>query len=304
MSDRIAEFGAGERTSAERGAVGPGGAGRGGTGRGSARLPRLVATDLDGTLVGRDDRVSERTAEVLSRMSAAGTAIVLVTGRPVRWMPTVYAHLPAPYLSVCANGGVIYDPASDRVRDSWAIPPALLSELCLRMRAAVPGVVFAVEVDDGRAMRYEPAWPVRWDVGLPTSESAPLAELTERPAVKLLARAPGVGSDEFVALIESIVDGEVVPTHSSRSGLVEMSARGVTKATGLATVAAELGVDAADVLAFGDMPNDVPMLKWAGRSVAVSNAHPAARAAAGDITLSNEDDGVAAYLERLLEPAP
>ncbi|GIH13095.1 HAD family hydrolase [Rugosimonospora africana] len=267
-------------------------------------VPRLVATDLDGTLVGAGGLVSPHTARVLARLAGAGTAVVLVTGRPLRWLHIVYEQLGAPYLAVCANGAVIYDPVTDKVRDSWTIEPGLLSEMCLRLRAAIPDVLFAVEVDDGRVMRYEPAWPVKWDEGQPGVVPGSLADLTAEPAVKLLARTPGMGPDEFVALAESIVDGEVVPTHSSRTGLVEMSARGVTKATGLATVATELNIDAADVLAFGDMPNDVPMLHWAGRSVAVSNAHPAARAAAREITLSNEDDGVAAYLERFLPAEP
>ena len=265
-------------------------------------LPRLIATDLDGTLIGRDDRVSRRNAAALARASAAGAVIVLVTGRPVRWMPTVYEQLDSPYLAVCANGAVVYDPAADKVRDAWAIRPQLLAEVCAQLRAAIPDVSFAVEVDDGRLMRYEPSWPVRWDAGHPSAVPGSLADLTAEPAVKLLARTPGADPDEFVVLVESIVDGRVVPTHSSFGGLVEMSARGVTKATGLATVAAELGIEAADVLAFGDMPNDVPMLGWAGRSVAVSNAHPGARAAAREVTLSNVDDGVAAYLERLLQP--
>jgi hydroxymethylpyrimidine pyrophosphatase-like HAD family hydrolase len=100
------------------------------------------------------------------------------------------------------------------------------------------------------------------------------------------------------------VDGAVEVTHSSSSGLVEMSAAGITKATGLALLAAEYGVQPADVVAFGDMPNDVPMLTWAGRGVAVANAHAEARDAADELTLSNVDDGVAVYLERWFpEPA-
>jgi hypothetical protein len=270
-------------------------------GRGS---PLLVATDLDGTLLGPEAGLSRRNARALARACAAGGQVVLVTGRPVRWLPVVYEQLDAPYLAVSSNGAVIYDPVSDKVRDCITIEPALLGEVCLRLRAAIADVLFAVEVDGGRLMRYEPSWPMRWDVGQPSAVPGSLADLTAEPAVKLLARTAGMDPDEFVALVESIVDGQVVPTHSSYGGLVEMSARGVTKATGLATVAAELGIDAADVLAFGDMPNDVPMLRWAGRSVAVSNAHPAARAAAAEVTLSNVDDGVAVYLERLIEPAP
>jgi HAD superfamily hydrolase (TIGR01484 family) len=81
-------------------------------------LPRLIATDLDGTLIGRHDRVSRRNEAALARASAAGAVVVLVTGRPVRWMPTVYEQLDGPYLAVCANGAVVYDPAGDKVRDA------------------------------------------------------------------------------------------------------------------------------------------------------------------------------------------
>ena len=116
----------------------------------------------------------------------------------------------------------------------------------------------------------------------------------------MLARGGTRDPDEFSELIRTAVDGLVEVTHSSSSGLVEMSATGVTKATGLAALSERLGIAAADVLAFGDMPNDVPMLRWAGRGIAVANAHPQARAAADGYTLSNVDDGVAAYLERLV----
>ncbi len=264
------------------------------------RLPRLVATDLDGTLIGRDYVISRRNAKALAEASARGAVVVLVTGRPVRWLPMVYDQLEHAYLAVCANGAAVYEPETDTVRDSWPLTPQVLGEVCHKLRAAIPDVVFAVEVDDGRQMRHEPDWPRRYDADLPGVTSGSLADLTSVPAVKLLARSAQRDPDEFLALVESIVDGQVEVTHSSYSGLVEMSARGVTKGTALAALAGELAIPASEVLAFGDMPNDVPMLRWAGRSVAVGNAHPAARAAATDHTLSNVDDGVAAYLERLL----
>jgi hydroxymethylpyrimidine pyrophosphatase-like HAD family hydrolase len=149
-------------------------------------------------------------------------------------------------------------------------------------------------------MLHQPAYPVVWDSAESGAGEAPLAELVAQPAVKLLARREGWAPDEFAALVDETVAGLAEVTHSSFHSLVEISARGVNKATGLAALGEELGIGPADVLAFGDMPNDVPMLLWAGRGVAVANAHPAARAAADDHTLSNVDDGVAAYLERYL----
>jgi Cof subfamily protein (haloacid dehalogenase superfamily) len=262
-------------------------------------LPRLIATDLDGTLIGAGFAVSRRNALALTRASAAGTVVVLVTGRPIRWLPLVYADLGARYPAVCANGAVVYDPTADAVLDSWPLQPAELREVCLRLRDRVPTVLFAAEVDGGRRLLHEPAWPVRYDADN-HSQEADLDELAGTPAVKLLARDPGVDSDSFLALVAATVGNLVEPTHSSYSGLVEMSRRGVTKATGLARVAASRGIGPQDVLAFGDMPNDVSMLTWAGRSVVVANAHPQAVAAADEVTLSNLDDGVAAYLEPLL----
>jgi Cof subfamily protein (haloacid dehalogenase superfamily) len=264
------------------------------------RLPRLIATDLDGTLVGRDDRISPRNVKALAAAHAAGIVVVLVTGRPVRWLPAVYEQLAAPYPAICANGAVDYDPRTDLVHEARPLSPTVLSQVCARLVAVVPGISFAVEIEGGRAMLHEPEYPVLWDGEQAGVYEAPLADLVAQPAVKLLARGARRDPDEFTALITGAVDGLVEVTHSSTTGLVEMSATGVTKATGLAALTDRLGIAAADVLAFGDMPNDVPMLRWAGRGIAVANAHPAARAAADGYTLSNVDDGVAAYLERLL----
>jgi Cof subfamily protein (haloacid dehalogenase superfamily) len=260
-------------------------------------LPRLIATDLDGTLVGRDYTISRRNARALADATAAGIDVVLVTGRPLRWLHTAYEQLASPYPAICANGAVDYDPATDIVHETRPLTPEVLAEVCTRLAAAIPGISFAVEIEGSRRMLHEPAYPVQWDDG---ASAAPLSELVAQPAVKLLARLVQGNSDRLADLVAATVADRVEVTHSSYSGLVELSATGVTKATGLAALSERLGIEPGSVLAFGDMPNDVPMLRWAGRGVAVANAHPAARAAADDQTLSNVDDGVAVYLERLL----
>jgi hypothetical protein len=84
-------------------------------------------------------------------------------------------------------------------------------------------------------------------------------------------------------------------------GYIEICPPGVDKATGLMVVATALGIDPGDVLVFGDMPNDIPMFRWAGFArVAVANAHPQLRALADEMTLTNDEDGVATYLEAML----
>jgi Cof subfamily protein (haloacid dehalogenase superfamily) len=264
------------------------------------RLPRLVATDLDGTLLRSDKSVSARTVETLARMSAEGRKIVLVTGRPIRWLQRVYDHLDAPVPAVCANGAVVYDPVDDIVLRADPLAPDLLAEVTRRLRAQVPGVSLAVEVTDGREMRHEAGYPVNWDHEHEAIRAVDAPEeLLSAPAVKLLARAGAQDPDVFVKVVAAALEGLAEATHSSYSGLVEISAAGVTKAAGLAWLSARDGVDASEVVAFGDMPNDVPMLTWAGRAVAVANAHPTVLDIADDVTLTNDEDGVAAYLEDL-----
>jgi Cof subfamily protein (haloacid dehalogenase superfamily) len=263
----------------------------------------MIATDLDGTLLGKDYQVSRRSARALARAAAEGIQVVLVTGRPARWLTVVYPQLDGPYPAVCANGAVRYDPVSETVSTSQTLTPELLAEVCGKLITSIPGIGFAAEVDGGRRMVHESHYPTLWDDIDPNVRLVTLRELVSVPAVKLLARRMELDPDEFTAMVEVAVGGLVESTHSSHTGLVEMSAYGVTKATGLSELAAEIGIEPSDVIAFGDMPNDVPMLTWAGRGVAMANAHPATKAAAQEVTLSNVDDGVAVYIEKLLQPA-
>lgn len=115
----------------------------------------------------------------------------------------------------------------------------------------------------------------------------------------MLLRHPSLSDDELAAVARAAVGPLAIVTMSG-PGTVELQPRGVTKATGLSLAAERLGVGAAGTIAFGDMPNDVPMFAWAGRGVAVANAHPELKAVADEVTSSNEEDGVAVVLDRLL----
>ncbi|HLL66792.1 MAG TPA: HAD family hydrolase [Micromonosporaceae bacterium] len=275
---------------------------------------RLVASDLDGTLVRSDRTISARTVSALRRMTADGAAVALVTGRPIRWMPEVYAQLPVPVIAICANGAAVHDPADDRLVWERSLTPDLLSEATTRLREAVPGVAFAVERAGGRYLRHEAEYPIGgWEADHPAVRPADPVELVSEPAAKLLVRAdltrnPGrdagrAAADAFTRAVSECLAGLAEATHSSDSGMVEVSAPGVTKGSGLAWLAGQMGVPAEQVIVFGDMPNDLPMFAWAGRAVAMGNAHPAVRNAADRVTGSHDDDGVAAYLDQLLDAA-
>ena len=261
-----------------------------------------MASDIDGTLLAADEVPTARTCAVLARMADAGVPLVLATGRPPRWVPPVSGAVAAG-LVVAANGAVLYDAADDRVLEVATLDPPELTAVLEGLREAVPGCGLAVErVAPGSTARageqflaapgYRPAWTPsdHAEVGL--------GELGALPVVKVLARHPDRRSEDMALAVRAVLGDLVDVTHSASGGLVECSRRGVSKASGLATAAARLGVVAADVVAFGDMPNDLEMLRWSGHGVAVGNAHPAVAAAADEVTSSNLDDGVASVLER------
>jgi Cof subfamily protein (haloacid dehalogenase superfamily) len=259
---------------------------------------RLVASDIDGTLIRGDGSLSKRTIRTIDRLHALGVPVVLVTGRPVRWLRQLYDQMDEPVPAVCANGAVVYDPDTDEVLIANPLSVDLLLDVTKKLRAAVPDIALAVEVEDGRSFWYEEAWPLHWDDEHNSVRTLTRPEeLTSAPAVKLLARSASSAPDDFFELVTRTLGGLAETTHSSSTALVEISAAGVTKAAGLAWLCEREGFTAADVVAFGDMPNDVPMLTWAGRSVAMGNAHPAVREVADEVTLTNDEDGLAAYLE-------
>ncbi len=264
------------------------------------QAPRLVATDIDGTLLSPEDLVPPRAAAVISRLVADGVAFVLVTGRPPRWIPPVVTQLPMARFAVCANGGVLYDAAEDRVLWARTIDPATLAELAAVIAETLPGSRLAVEGVGGDAAGdhfiAEPDYVHAWVGG--DNHTVPRADLLGRPAVKMLIRDSELSSAAMLAALAPRVGDLADLTYSHPRGLVEVSPAGVTKATGLAEVAQRLGIEAADVVAFGDMPNDLEMVRWAGHGVAMGNAHPALKDVADEVTASNAEDGLALVLER------
>ncbi|MEU7689093.1 HAD family hydrolase [Microbispora hainanensis] len=261
--------------------------------------PRLVATDLDGTALRTDGTISPRTAAAFARVEEAGGALVFVTGRPPRWMYNVAGAVRHRGLAICANGALVYDLHTEEIIESRLIAADVLEECVARLRRQVPGLRFSVEYEGGFA--HEAAYVLgRWDAReLSYRQIVAVAALTSQPCVKLLAQHPSMDPDELHQGVLEIVGDLVTPTHSSGRALIEMSARGVTKATALATLAEEMGIKPAEVVAFGDMPNDLPMLTWAGTSYAVANAHRDVLAAVDHVTAANNDDGVAVVLETL-----
>lgn len=262
----------------------------------------LVASDIDGTLLRSDGTISDRTKEAIAAVEDSGRPFILVTGRPPRWLAPITEQVDHRGLAICANGGVVIDLHTDEVVRVDAFAPEVGLEVLQRLRAMAPDLAFGVEWADGFA--HERAYPRgvrKSELARGASQDVDHVEaLFERPVVKLLARAPDAGDlDGLARKAIAELQGLATVTWSSTS-LLEISASDVTKAAALKRFADSHEIDHDTVVAFGDMPNDLPMLAWAGHGVAVANAHELVLEAADEVTDDNDADGVAKVIERLL----
>ncbi|MEZ0448966.1 HAD family hydrolase [Cellulomonas sp. ICMP 17802] len=262
------------------------------------RAPRLLATDLDGTLLRPDGSVSERTAKALVRAADAGVEVVFVTARPPRWLRHLAPHVAGHGVAICANGAAVLDVGSGRVLAERGMPPDLVARIADRIRAAWGGpeaVHLAAESVDGFAHETRFLSTHHVPPGSPTADR--IEDVLGPSTFKLLVRSTRPITDAFAAELAAVVGDLGIVADSGASGLGEISGPGITKAATLADWSAARGIDAADVWAVGDAPNDLSMLGWAGTSFAVANAHPAVLAAAARRCASNADDGVADVLD-------
>ena len=267
----------------------------------TGKRPKLIGTDLDGTIVAHYGFISERTKIAFAAAHAAGIEIYFVTGRPIRWMKEIAENFNFG-LGICGNGAMLYDFKEEKILEEWLFSVEAQLETVKRLRELIPHVTFAVEVDQQfhREKKYVP----RWDIGADNVGAEQIEELIKRPALKMLARcAHGeFTSDQMLALASKALVGIATVTHSnSTDSLLEISADGVSKGATLAKMAARHGLTADDCVTFGDNPNDFSMLSWAGRSWAMADGHPDLMKHAKFQTDAHQEDGVAKVIERLLE---
>jgi HAD superfamily hydrolase (TIGR01484 family) len=270
--------------------------------------PRLVVLDLDGTVVPyAEEHVppSPRVQAAVASTLAAGVPVIIATGRAV-WsaLPTA-ADLGLHGVElVCSNGAVVYDPDSASVLHAVTIDPGPAARALAERR---PELTFAVE-HGTEGFRTTAGFPR--DFPSRFLDATSLSELTATPTTRLVARVetprPDEASFEIYGaeaeaardLCAAVLDPAVYGWEIGYTGWIDVMAPGVTKATGAAMLAADLGVDASGVLAVGDGENDLPLFAWAGRSVAMGQAPPDVRAAADEVTGSVAHDGAAELLER------
>ncbi len=263
----------------------------------SPTRPKAIATDLDGTLLRSDGSLDDRSCRALTAVEAAGAMFVICTARPARWMRPLAEATGHRGVAICANGGVLWDLHTESVLEDFPLEPAIAVEVVALLQENLPGGVWAVERSSG--FGREPAYWSRWPIP-PETTVAAIESLVTEPSHKLMFRHERHTADALLERARALVGDLAELSHSnSAESLIEIAAAGVSKATALERVCTERGISPEHVVAFGDMPNDLAMLQWAGHAVAVANAHPDVLAIADEVTAGNDDAGVARVLERL-----
>jgi Cof subfamily protein (haloacid dehalogenase superfamily) len=263
---------------------------------------RLVASDIDGTILGHDGKISDRTVRAFHACRDAGLELVFVTGRPPRWLHPLQDQLGHTGTVICSNGAVVWDLEADRMLSARTLDLDAVFEIRRIIKRLRPSALFAAETLTG--FHLEPGF-------IENGSSKLLAEFTPAPLHTTLTKGDSIAkflaivregsADEFLAEVTPAVAHLAAATHSAPNmALLELSLPGVNKAVTLAEYAASLGIGAADVVAFGDMPNDIEMLRWAGHGYAMASGHPEAIRAAGQQAPHFDDDGVAQILEAKL----
>ncbi len=261
---------------------------------------RLVACDLDGTVVREDGSMSARTVAAFAACVDEGVDVVFVTGRPPRWMRPVAVATGHRGIAICGNGAVVYDLGTESMVATRPLTPAAVRATATALRAVLHDAAFALETVTG--FRRESRYTMRHE----NAQQSPVGTLEELladdPAVlKVLCRSDSRLADVILGLARPALAGIAEPVHSNPAdSLLEVSALGVSKASALAELAAARGVTPEQVVAFGDMPNDLPMLRWAGTGYAMADGHPEVIAVADAVAPPCGEDGVAQVLERLL----
>ena len=266
--------------------------------------PKLIATDLDGTFLSSDHLPTVLNLEAVRVAHARGVHIVFATGRPARWLQVLDPLADLRPGVIASNGAVLYDIAEHQVTRAWPLPRQASLDVMADVEVMVPGAMFAVEYVNGwgRLNKYPP----RGDfVEANVITDSPEELFDARVAVKLLIMHAEMATEELFDLAAPVVGGRLDATFSWMGGLalLELSAPGVSKGSALLELMGAHGIHRDEVVAFGDMPNDIPMLEVAGCGYAMANSHPMLLARGYPSAGRHDEDGFGRTVMNLLNKA-
>ena len=256
--------------------------------------PKLVALDVDGTLVDGMNVMSPAVRESVRAIRESGIETVITTGRAIPGVLNTAGLLGFDdAYAIASNGAIVftYDPV-----EILNLVTFDASEAVRRVLEHVPDALVAVE-DIGVGYRLNKPFPdgeINGTMKVETVES-----LISEPVTRVVIRAPDHSQEEFAKLVDDLGLADT-NYYIGYTAWLDLAPEGVSKAFGLTYLCDHLGLDAADVLAVGDGNNDIEMLAWAGRGVAMGNGPAALLAVADHVTGTVEEDGLAAELQRYL----
>jgi Cof subfamily protein (haloacid dehalogenase superfamily) len=266
-------------------------------------LYSIIALDLDGTLLTDELRITERSRAAVRRARARGVRVVLASARPPRSMRRYWAELELETPVVAYNGALVWDVEQGRALFHEPLLPDAARGLIAYLRREHPDLNLSIECGDRwyiddlteevrRAIE-------RYEIDPPSGTGCLERVLAEEAEAisKVLFRG---NHQTGVSLLAALPPDLAERLHITTSGewFCEVMAAGATKAAAIEWTAGYLGLEPRGILAIGDSPNDVPMLRAACLGVAMGNAAPLVAEAADVVTLSNNEDGVAEAIER------
>jgi Cof subfamily protein (haloacid dehalogenase superfamily) len=268
-------------------------------------IPQVIAVDLDGTLLDADGRLSERNRQALAAARERGIAVVAATARPPRALDVVDGLLDHIDAALCLNGAVDYDTETGSIGGIRAIATDRALLLWQELSARLPGASCAVETGRATIGQTRHFGKLHFAGGGWTFVDGPDDVFALADPITVLSVSDSEAGADALREAASDVDLTGVAMWSWGSfPLLDFNVAGIDKGRALREWCAGRGIGPESVAAFGDMPADVSMLAWAGRSYAMANAQPEAVGAATHRTASNIDDGVAVAVERLLGVEP
>lgn len=259
---------------------------------------RGVVSDLDGTLLRSDGSLSPATVVMLGKLADAGHPFVVATARTPRGVRKLVGHELLGRV-VCANGAVLWDARSDEVIHESCFDPVVLAGAVDCLRGLLPAA--GVALLSSRVMFVDDAYR-RLKGNLPLGSalfSDPEPVVSRHAIVMVAVRHRRLVAEELVVPTAEAFEGLAVASFAG-PGVVDVVPAPATKAVGVARSMVAAGCPPEEIVAFGDMPNDLPMLAWAGRSCAMANGHPTVLQAVDEVVPSNDADGVARTVGRLL----
>ncbi len=264
---------------------------------------KMIATDIDGTMLRSDRSLSTKVRRSLWAAEEAGIHVVPATGRPMTVATEVIDALGLPGYWVFSNGAITFHAGNDEVLRGYWIDHSTVSWVITALRSAIPDVEFALEGD--RSAVHEAGFRTVVPTVPDSYRTTKVGDVTDHfpdRIQKVLVFRPDVDIEDLYARVSDVTRDKVVASYSGMN-FVELSASFVTKARALAELATQLGIDQSEVAAFGDNHNDIPMLEWAGQSYAMGNASIDAKESADHVIKTNDEDGLAQAVDRLVEQA-